>query len=168
MPPVGFKRSRALWDNARRPHSPKWHAVRPFLRAVLYELQPVRSSQLPAVGRTVRQAVTSVGRALQGVAPLLAQVARFLSQRTRRQWAWTAAAVAYYGAVRWLHAILDAGPILIIVTALVAIFTIGLGDDDDSNSDGLSAYSVFNRGFQRLLGTVDAEDLVAQQMGGGG
>ena len=53
-----------------------------------------------------------------------------------------------------------------ILTALGAIFTIGLGDDHD-NPDRISAYSVFNRGFQRLLGSVDAEDLVNQHVGGG-
>lgn len=60
---------------------------------------------------------------------------------------------------------LEAGPMVIIVTALVAIFTIGLGDNADPNS--VSAYSVFNRGFQRLLGEVDAEELMEQHVGGG-
>lgn len=54
---------------------------------------------------------------------------------------------------------------VVIVTALVAIFTIGLGDDD--NPTGPSAYSVFNRGFERLLGSVDADALLAQHIGGG-
>eukprot|EP00566_Odontella_aurita_P026437 CAMPEP_0113577728 /NCGR_PEP_ID=MMETSP0015_2-20120614/29049_1 /TAXON_ID=2838 /ORGANISM="Odontella" /LENGTH=185 /DNA_ID=CAMNT_0000481379 /DNA_START=449 /DNA_END=1009 /DNA_ORIENTATION=- /assembly_acc=CAM_ASM_000160 len=55
---------------------------------------------------------------------------------------------------------------VVIVSALVAILTIGLGDDG-ANSDGVSAYSVFNRGFQRLMGSVDVEALVAQHVGGG-
>ena len=58
-----------------------------------------------------------------------------------------------------------------IITSLVTIFTVGLGDDnDDENKDGenrLSAYSVFNRGFQRMLGSVDADSLLAQHVGGG-
>lgn len=45
------------------------------------------------------------------------------------------------------------------------IFTVGLGDD--SNRDGLSAYSIFNRGFEKLLGAVDEEALLAQHVGGG-
>lgn len=52
-----------------------------------------------------------------------------------------------------------------IVTALVAIFTIGLGDNE--GGDGKSAYSVFNRGFERLMGSVDVENLVNQHVGGG-
>lgn len=62
------------------------------------------------------------------------------------------------------HSLLDAGPLLLIITALVAIFTIGLGDT--ATRDGVSAYSVFNRGFERILGTVDAEALVQQHVGG--
>lgn len=59
--------------------------------------------------------------------------------------------------------LLHAGPIVLILTALAAIFTVGLGE----NADGeLSAYSVFNRGFQRLLGEVDADQLANQYVGG--
>lgn len=61
--------------------------------------------------------------------------------------------------------ILLAGPLIITVTCLSLIFTIGLGDNQDR--DGLSAYAVFNRGFDRLLGSVDVDALVAQHVGGG-
>lgn len=58
---------------------------------------------------------------------------------------------------------------MVIVTMLVLIFSIGLSDNDNKNSSGYtSAYSVFNRGFQTLLGNVDVESLVAQHVGGGG
>ena len=170
MPPVGFKRSRALWDNARRPHASRWQAVRPYLRAVLYELQPIRSSQLPPlqdVSRTLRQFWNArVLAAVQGFPTKIRTAYTWTAEHaTRRHAMYAVAAVVYYAALRAMHAALDAGPILLIATALVGIFTIGLGDQ--GNADGISAYSVFNRGFQRLLGTVDAEDLVAQQMGGG-
>ena len=60
---------------------------------------------------------------------------------------------------------LDAGPIVLILTALTLIFSIGLSDEE--NREGLSAYSVFNRGFEQLLGSVDADSLLAQHVGGG-
>ena len=60
---------------------------------------------------------------------------------------------------------LDAGPVVLIFTALTLIFTIGLSDDE--NRGGLSAYSVFNKGFEQLLGSVDADSLLAQHVGGG-
>ena len=59
---------------------------------------------------------------------------------------------------------------VIIITSLIAIFTIGLGDESENNSEQqnrISTYSVFNRGFQRLLGSVDADALLAQHVGGG-
>ena len=73
---------------------------------------------------------------------------------------------------RWI----DGGPMVIIITSLIAIFTIGLGDESSENENNneqqqqqnrISAYSVFNRGFQRLLGSVDADALLAQHVGGG-
>lgn len=60
---------------------------------------------------------------------------------------------------------LEGGPIVLIVTALAAIFTVGLGDEED-NGSGISAYSVFNRGYQRIMGSVDAENLLQQHVGG--
>jgi hypothetical protein len=166
MPPVGFKRSRALWDNARRPRPRKWEALQAFLRALFYELQPIRSSQIPvnSLPQMGRHAWQQISQATARIPSLLRTVTSFLAQRTRRQYLWTVGVLVYYILVRWIHYALDAGPAVLILTALVAIFTIGLGDN--SNEDGISAYSVFNRGFQRLLGTIDAEDLVAQQMGG--
>ena len=69
----------------------------------------------------------------------------------------------------YMHRLLDAGPLVLIVTGLIAIFTVGLADEEskDSNPNRLSAYSVFNRGFQRMLGTVDTDSLLAQHIGGG-
>lgn len=173
MPPTGFKRSRALWDNARRPRPNKWDAVRPVLRAVLYEMQPVRfsssttsTSLSDAFVRFFRNAISAASHGLQRIPRVLAVIYQFLKGRSRREYLLALAVLVYYVVVRWIHYALDAGPIVLILTALVGIFTIGLGDE--TNPDGISAYSVFNRGFQRLLGTVDAEDLVAQQMMGGG
>lgn len=62
---------------------------------------------------------------------------------------------------------LDAGPLVLIISALIAIFTIGLGNNNESH-DGMhmSAYSVFNRGFQSIMGSVDVEALVQQHVGG--
>jgi hypothetical protein len=52
---------------------------------------------------------------------------------------------------------------VLIITAMLGIFTIGLRDDDDRQ--GLSAYSVFNRGFQRIMGSIDADELLQQHVG---
>ena len=65
---------------------------------------------------------------------------------------------------------LDAGPIFIMSTIMLLIFTIGLGESKekvDGEEEHWSAYSVFNRGCQSLLGAMNVEDLVAQHVGGG-
>jgi Uncharacterized conserved domain (SAYSvFN) len=191
MPPAGFKRSRAVWDNAiRRPHATRVEAVQSWWRAILYELQPVRGSLLAGSSNnnnsnsssspTLMEAGkvmlvhgakvcgTAVYQLTRTTIPVgAAAVFRFLQARTWRHWCMVAAALLYYVAVRYIHHVLEAGPLVIITTALVAIFTIGLGDKDEQNDDGISAYSVFNRGFQRLLGSVDADQLLAQHVGGG-
>jgi len=53
---------------------------------------------------------------------------------------------------------------VIMLTILIGIFTVGLGDKNENGE--ISAYSVFNRGFQQMLGSVDVENLVAQHVGG--
>jgi hypothetical protein len=169
MPPTGFKRSRALWDNARRenedaPASDKYMRV---LRAVLYELQPVRFDELDTQTwihrcRAVSKSVVSF--TVTTVPSWSRIVLEFCRTMTAKQWMMVVGVVVYYGAVRWIHYALEAGPVVIILTALVAIFTVGLGDNE--NNDGLSAYSAFNKGFQQLMGSVDAEALLQQHVGG--
>lgn len=58
----------------------------------------------------------------------------------------------------WLHA----GPMVFLMTLMVLLYTIGLGDNTGATSGVPSAYSVFNRGVQRLLGQDDAETLANQ------
>ena len=193
MPP-GFRRSRALWDEARRPNAPRLA----LLHAILYELQPVRFSAIDVSGiATSLQTVwsTFVSIVTETVPSLTRGSVHVLRNMNQRHWMAVGAVILYYNVVRWVHRyvnvnyhvgvfvfclvvlesyscisacfvrrLLDAGPLLVIVTALVAIFTIGLGDT--ATRDGVSAYSVFNRGFERILGTVDAEALVQQHVGG--
>ena len=178
MPPTGFKRSRALWDNARRPTENAKDRCKHYMRAVLYELQPVRFSAFSAGGGGADVNLRSLWK--DRVLPLLAKVTkclfktlpsaaaaafRWLKSLELRHWAIACAVLAYYGFVRMAHNFLHAGPLVVILTALIAIFTVGL--DDNKNGDGFSAYSVFNRGFRRMLGTVDSDALLAQHVGGG-
>ena len=72
----------------------------------------------------------------------------------------------YYLTVLYLHELLSAGPLVIITTLFTILYTIGLGDNTGASSGIPSAYSVFNRGVQRILGTVDGEELARQFAGG--
>lgn len=165
MPPAGFKRSRALWEQASSETGTKG-----LLRAVLYELQPVRYSEFAVYKDS---AVVTGRRLFSGTlafcSETLPAAAGSAVHYARQHASWRhskmiAAAVAYYSFVRWIHSALDAGPVVLIVSALVAIFTVGLSDEKSSE---LSAYSVFNKGFQKLMGSVDADALLQQHVGGG-
>mmetsp|Transcript_30473 Transcript_30473/g.71919 ORF Transcript_30473/g.71919 Transcript_30473/m.71919 type:complete len:210 (-) Transcript_30473:337-966(-) len=160
MPP-GFKRSRALWDATT---DGGWRA---WASAICYELQPIRlsrSNRENAV-KTLRALFRNLLSLILGIPGVCKSVLVFASRRTLNQWVFLGAVVAYYYFIRWVHEAIDAGPIVLILTALTIIFTIGLSDDE--NRVGLSAYSVFNRGFEQLMGSVDADSLLAQHLGGG-
>jgi hypothetical protein len=138
-----------------------------LLHAILYELQPIRFSSidLSPISSLLRSLWSgSVPFVTETVPALLRGSCGIVRDMTGRHWLVLGAVVAYYYLVRFIHRILDAGPILVIFTALVTIFTIGLGDT--ATQDGISAYSVFNRGFERILGSVDVEALVQQHVGG--
>ena len=105
MPPAGFKRSRALWDETRRSHKTTWDAVTAWRDAILYELQPFRFSK--SSQQQVLEVVRSIYRgtkiAIQNTPGFLRSIWRFLKSRTRQQWMIVAAIVAYYYLVRWMH-----------------------------------------------------------------
>lgn len=165
MPP-GVKRSRVLWDEARKEDA-RWTAT---ARAILYELQPIRFSTfdisgiVSTVSRIARFVVALTCSIVRSLPDLARGLVRMLRGMSRRQWGVLGMVVGYYYFVRLVHRYLEAGPFVVIATGMIGIFTIGLGDGD---SAGMSAYSVFNRGFQQLLGSVDVEALVQQYAGGG-
>jgi len=169
MPPTGFKRSRALWDNARRPHDTQKQQWLSYIRAILYELQPIRSSEIdiPSWARKAQSLWQAITQFITTTLPSWTTKSfTFVSKMTLKQWMVVAGVLGYYAFIRYVHYALDAGPVVVILTCLVAIFTVGLSDKQ--NEDGLSAYSVFNRGFQRLLGSMDANEILAQHVGGAG
>ncbi|GKY92558.1 hypothetical protein MPSEU_000226000 [Mayamaea pseudoterrestris] len=156
IPPRQRKISRELWDQANTSHGA-------LARAILYELQPFR----------LRELHQWCAR-MQGIAiALVAGCKRLLLN----SYHWMrndlslwhvkvfAGVLLYYCFVRLVHAHLDAGPVVLIVTVLALIFTIGLNDEKDPQRQ-MSAYHVFNRGMQRMMGDVDAEQLLAQHVGG--
>jgi hypothetical protein len=160
--PTGFRRSRALWDDTKRPQPSVSSWAYALLSAILYELQPIRFSvinwsRLISIARGSVKGLWYALSCLPGLARVLMKLA------WQRKWM-VAGVVSYYFAVRWIHDLLEAGPIVLMLTSLIAIFTIGLSDNT-GNQGGLSAYSVFNRGFERLMGSVDAEALLAQHIG---
>ena len=187
MPPGGFQRSRALWNNCRTTnyHYDEnsstsstygflcWSRTikSRYLRAILYEIQPVRYSILVSnFGDSYlfisHVCSNTIIRGRSWVPRIGNETINTIRSLTWDQWKWTIAIALYYVFIRWVHETLDAGPVVLILTALTIIFTVGLSDQ--ANMDGLSAYSVFNKGFQKIMGSIDADDLLQQHLGGGG
>lgn len=164
----GPRRSRAIWDETRKPNAKRGALV----KAILYELQPIRlptmdvhSLQSCVVKWSINVGFVCRSLVLVWLPSWMGIVWKFSRNRSVREWSFIGAALAYWKLVVFLHRTLDAGPSFLMLSAIIAIFTIGLGDN--SNSGQLSAYSVFNRGFQSLLGDLDADALVQQHVGGG-
>jgi len=157
----GSRRARSIWET-RKENAPKTA----LLKAILYELQPVRFCTIqPAIANFLQ--LTSYF-----ITKLIPQAFKtffhFLCSRSIRQWLCLLGLVLYWQTVTYFHRLLDAGPIILIITALVIIFTVGLGDNSSPDDEGyISPYSVFNRGFQSILGSIDADNLLQQHVGGG-
>ena len=156
-----WKRSRSLWEKARQEKG-----LCDYAAAFLYELQPVRFSTVQNQTHHFRHNVLPRLPAQSGkLASLLLGMTKSLMIFVLQHKIHVLGLLLYYAMVRLIHERLQAGPAVLIVTALVWIFTAGLSD---APREGLSAYAAFNRGFERLMGDIDAEQLLAQHVAGGG
>jgi hypothetical protein len=164
--------SRALWNAA--PHS-----YTATLRAMLYELQPIRWQTIEFQKTswlllTVNDACSIVRQIavwlVNGTVWIVGSLLRLLRSTSRKHIFVLVGITVYYFVVRLLHEWLEAGPVVLILTALILIFTVGLQDAPVAGQGQrqLSAYHIFNRGMERMMGTMDAEHLLQQYVGGGG
>ena len=101
MPPAGYKRSRALWDETRRPDA----STSTWIRAVVYELQPIRFSranqrQLLVFWRNVFATCTLF---LKSIPTVAMAIFKFLRTWHWKHWLMLAGAVMYYYFVRFMH-----------------------------------------------------------------
>jgi len=157
-------RSREIWDETRKPNS----TYMDLFRAICYELQP--GIPLFSLGSFLKE---------NNIVPFVYDLIKFfwmdiIYKRVYKTWSikeyvyFLILPCLYWCLVVYVHELLHAGPMFLILTALVLILTIGLSDENNNNGDASSsAYSVFNRGFTRLLGSVDVESLINQHVGGG-
>jgi len=166
-----MQRSRVLWDRTRRRSSTEWKQQqqwRHYMAAILYELQPVRGISWQATRQAVQRGATVGWRIVCQDVPRLVfrQGLSILVYILTNYWKHCLALAAYGAVVTVAHQTLSAGPAVVILTLLVLVFTVGLGNDTRLDGE-LSAYAVFNRGMQRILGSVDEAALLQQHVGGG-
>jgi hypothetical protein len=159
MPPTGFQTlsPRALWDNAvvktmMLPTGDKY--ITRVLRAVCCSAAtPIPTSWIRKRGSSLSVWYPKVWSRLPSDGTILVSdvMEFFYRTMTVKRWMMVVGVVCYLWNLRWIRLrALEAGPVVIILTALVAILR--LGSVIARNNDGLSAYSAFNKGFQQLMG----------------
>ncbi len=128
--------SRSIWDEARESNAPPTS----ILRAFLYEVQPVDLTQFDFNLNYIRhKSVGACQLAVRWLLSFIQCIVKFLYQRSLKEWGFVMVILVYWRVLVYFHQTLDAGPMLLILTALILIFTIGLGDHQDGET--LSAYS---------------------------
>lgn len=169
--------SRSLWDDAKKAGVEHGRVNTALLKAILYEIQPIDLMYSDLSINALRKEYCSISKLWSKVSHIadfvgdkFPKIVQFVKDRSLKEWAALIGCLLYWKTVVFLHKTLDAGPSIIIITALIAIFTVGLGDHDGNqgeNGERVSAYSVFNRGFRNIMGGVDADALINQHVGGG-
>lgn len=126
------------------------------MKAILYELQPIsslptRQDIFQAFAEARVTAIALYGLlhdAYRAIAPHVLPGLRRIGWKGATSFiAWC---LAYYLFVK-----VEFGTVYMILSAMAIITTIGLGDTRRAGE--MSAWSVFNTGFQSLLGTLQAE-----------
>ena len=195
LDPTRHLQSRELWNKVRfhatddSDRNSSWLYYKALIQAILYEIQPFRMK--PCYNRFIifvreedglRHVLTTSANKTIHILVSMQKLCRFLYNLIRpyctiqsiQQHKHTIGKAIltliglklYHRTLLYLHELLHAGPILIILTLFLLLYTIGLGDNTGASSGVPSAYSVFNRGMRRILGTVDAEELARQYAGG--
>ena len=162
------------------------YEIQPFrIKPALHSIKRFISNENDENGATLKQIFTTIIERLTSMLYFIQKLLQLLNQQIKKfnlqstiQFVSTYkssitkstfllfALRLYYKALLYLHDLLHIGPVLIICTLLVLLYTIGLGDNTGAQSGIPSAYSVFNRGMRRIMGTVDGEELARQYAGG--
>lgn len=98
----GYRRSRALWDEAGRPEASKMA----LLRAILYELQPIRFSSMDwsRMRANWHASVTAAQKfGTQTLPSTMKRMIAFVRNMSLKSWMMVAGVVLYYFAVRTIH-----------------------------------------------------------------
>lgn len=123
-----------------------------LITSVLYELQPVRAVDIYDSAVYVKNVVLNLSSfSLEASDVVYAQFIQAVSALSSRAWMYITLWVA-----TWMMFIyLDFGSLWIILSLMLSMF-FNLGT---RKAGELSAYSVFNKDFKKLLGTLDARDI---------
>jgi hypothetical protein len=136
-----------------------WPKIFRILSAILYELQPMRRKD---VVRLLRKYSIIISELLKAFAELSQEFVQWsVSTFKTTKLLWYIYAIMWIGGFVWA-AYVEFEKVFVIIT-LFGVIYMNLGEKRDGE---ISAYSVFNFGFKRLLGTLTAEQFENEIMHG--
>ena len=105
MPPAGFKRSRAIWDETRREHSSKIELIKAYISAICYELQPIRLSDTNKryMVEGIKNSILVLLNVIKSIPHLCKTIFIFLKSRSKQWWSILGGVLLYYYFIRWIH-----------------------------------------------------------------
>ena len=156
-------RSRVIWDAARRPEATARDKLRPFLYelgipALITALSHINFDSVK-VGAACRRKARTAGKSVAALIPFLA-----LPFRSKRSSLTTLSVLVYLIVLVTLHLKYGIGSFLFITSLLILMYKYGF--DDAMSNNGMSAFSVFNKGFTNMLGALDGQNLMDQYVAG--
>ena len=160
--------SHDLWDRSRHPHATLKEKIAPYL----YEMQPFRASTIDVrkVASVLWKSASAIALIVRELLLLLVTFIRSVAwvKLLRKHVIVVCLVVLYFPVLAYLELSLGIGSLVVSMTVLTLIFTVGLSKSKEPRSKlGLhSAYSVFNDGCQALLGSLDGETFARQFAGG--
>jgi len=130
---------------------------------ILYELQPVRPKDLKKwSGDVVGGTIKLGGQLARGAVFLVRGLVSFVVGLSLRS---VMATLGWVLALRWVYSSYpDWTQLYVVLSILVSMFVFGL--DSSGNRTSASAYSVFNRNFEAIAGTMTREDVDRAMRGG--
>lgn len=138
-----------------------------ILKSILYELRPFSlptRANLINFRESTRSTIILLGKEGYALFIHICNIILYLLKHITWKYVIYITAFLFMSMVAiWL----EFGLVFFIFATLGLIFTVGLSDEARRPGQ-LSAWSVFNEGMTRLLGTIDAEALAQQYAGGAG
>ena len=151
-------------ENNKNKNNTNWKSqAREWIDLIMYELKPFTfpsAQDLSSLHSTLEKSSEQLSSAIRDIA--MAFIDWFKSQKTHD---WT---TTFLRALPWVLILLVGASLgfgaAVAIALMIRLVFVNLGEK--AKGDEWSAYSVFNRGFRRLMGSIDARALERQYVGG--
>ena len=157
------KRNNLVWEKAFKSLSETIFSIKTMIQIWSYELCPLSLTTMKEFyedGKYYGRVAIGFLERLSTVPSLLFRFGKYLYQGHWQNWSWTRRifiTVWFICQLACFWQKYQAGILFFTISLLILITTVGL-DHGEIAEGSVSAYSVFNKGCQRLLGTYNVEE----------